>query len=147
MIASSLARRLIVATGIPVALAGCIGFLSPEIAPAIDVIGRVTLPSGAPAADVAVSGATWEAALCDLPGPARLTTVTNMTAADGTYRLRVPSDSAGPRCLAIGARVPGGGTGKTQVATARSHTPYAVVRVDLLLPCSPCPTGGSTGTR
>jgi hypothetical protein len=78
---------------------------------------------------------TYEAALCGIPRPAReLRESSTVTDAAGAYRLHVLADSAGPRCVAVGASLGGGvGAGVAQVADARTRAPFAVLNVDLVL--------------
>jgi len=102
--------------------------------PAIDVVGRVTLPSGGPAAGVTVTGVTYEAFLCDLPGGARgETSVSTSSGSDGMYRLRVRVDTAGARCVGLFAQSPAGSAAAARVADARPRPPFVVLRVDLSL--------------
>lgn len=116
------------------ATVGCLSF-GPSDVPAIDVVGRATLASGSAAVGLRITGVTYEAALCGLPGPAReLRESSAVTDATGAYRLHVLADSAGPRCVAVGAQLGGGvGAGVTQVAEARTRAPFQVINVDLVL--------------
>jgi hypothetical protein len=116
------------------ALVACSDPTAPEAGPVIDVVGRVTSPSGAPAAGVTVIGESHEAFLCDLPAPARNeTTISTTSGADGMYRLRIRANTAGLHCVGISAQAVDSYADARRVADFRARGPFVVLRVDLPL--------------
>jgi hypothetical protein len=115
---------------------GCLSFTGPSAVPVVDVVGRVTLPSGAPASGLTVTGLTYEPSSCGLPTTAREVPRTlALAGADGMYRMRVSADSAGRRCVVVYAQLAGGGPAAdvAQVAEARTRGPIVVIKADLAL--------------
>ena len=102
--------------------------------PAIDVVGRVTLPSGAPAAGVTVTGKTEYTFLCDLPASASNEgTISTTSGADGMYRLRIRADTPGMYCVGVFAQSVGDYVWSRRVADVRAREPFVVLRFDLSL--------------
>ena len=129
-------RHSFVLAPVAAVIIGCRSVNEPSSGPLVDIVGRATLPSGAPAAGVTISSRISDPDKCGLPvTPGVGRTATTIADANGAYRLRAPAESSGLQCVMVGARLSDGGPGARvdQVAEARTRPPFVVVKADLVL--------------